>query len=144
MTLARVSRTDRPVLVDPFRIFDDAFPEFWGRRPEASRGWNPPVDVVEDENLLTFVAELPGFDKEEVSISVDNNTLTISGERNLTGDREGYHRVERMYGKFERSFTLPSTVDTAKISASLKNGLLTLTLPKKEEAKPRQIEVKVK
>ncbi len=145
MALTRVSPyPNRSVFVDPFRLFDEALPDLWGRRPEASRGWNPPVDVTEDEGALTFVTELPGFEKDQISISVDNNTLTISGERTLKGEREDYHRLERTYGKFERSFTLPATVDTAKIAAKLKNGLLTLTIPKKEEAKPRQIEVKVR
>ncbi|MEE8584802.1 MAG: Hsp20/alpha crystallin family protein, partial [Acidobacteriota bacterium] len=101
------------------------------------------VDVIEDEGFLTFVTELPGLEKDQISISVDNNTLTFSGQRSLAGKREDYHRLERSHGKFERSFSLPNTVESGKIAASLKNGVLTLTLPKKEEAKPRQIEVQV-
>ena len=144
MALTRVTNyPNRSIFVDPFQLFDDAFPQFWGRRPKASQGWNPPVDVTEDESFLTFVTELPGLEKDQLSISVDNNTLTISGQRSLAGKREDYHRLERSYGKFERSFSLPTTVESGKIAASLKSGVLTLTLPKKEEAKPRQIEVQV-
>lgn len=122
---------------DPmFRFFEEP-----GRHLET-RSWTPAVDIYEAGGEIVFNMELPGFEKNELDINVENNRLTVSGER-VFKEQEGkdFHRVERWYGKFQRSFQLPSTVDVDNISANLKNGLLTLTIPKREEAKPRQIKV---
>jgi len=125
-------------MFDRFRggMIDDA---------EAS-GWSPAVDVVEKEGEFIVKAELPGIDRKDVKITVQNNVLTISGEKRYSGEKEGqnYHRVERTYGSFRRSFTLPSTIASDRIEALYADGVLTLSLPKIEEAKPREIEVKVK
>lgn len=126
------------------RLFDSALSR---RFEEADQDlvrarWIPPVDLYEMEGALVFTAELPGFKKEQVQITVDEGRLVISGERKFEEfkDRKT-HQVERAYGTFYRSFVLPTTVNTEKISAGLKDGILTVTLPKKEEAKPRQIQV---
>ena len=108
-----------------------------------SSDWAPSVDIIEGENELTIKAELPGVEARDIGVTVDNNVLTIKGERHLEKDvkKENYHRMERAYGKFSRSFSLPSTVDLANIRADNKNGLLTLVLPKKSAAKPRTVEI---
>ena len=105
--------------------------------------WVPPVDVQETENAFIFTAELPGMRKEDVSITLEENLLTLSGERNLKEKEEGenFHRIERTYGSFSRSFSLPSQVDSSKVEASFKDGLLTVEIAKAEQAKPRKIEI---
>lgn len=147
MTLMKIRR-QVPQTASPYTLFDRFFNDLEpGRyRPEASRGWLPAVDIHEDSEGLTFTAEVPGFSKEGLNISVEDGTLTISGERDRQDEEEGrqFHRVERSYGRFERSFSLPANVDPANISASLKNGLLTIAIPKRDEAKPRQIAVDVR
>ncbi len=107
--------------------------------------WAPLVDIYEREGNIELKAELPGVDSKDVDVRVENNVLTLRGERRIDKEvkRESYHRVERAYGSFSRSFTLPSMVDTERIKAEFKEGVLHLTLPKKEEAKPRQISIKV-
>lgn len=111
--------------------------------------WSPRVDISENENNFFIHAELPGMNKDDISVNIDNGVLTIEGEReHKTEDKEDkngrkFHRVERSYGKFQRSFRLPNTVEQSKIEASFNDGVLDLTIPKAEEAKPKQIEVKV-
>ena len=103
----------------------------------------PAVTVYETKDEYVFQAELPGWTRDEVSINFENQTLTLSGKRDLqNGDGRQYHRVEGFYGQFSRSFIVPGIVDTTRVTAEMKDGLLTLHLPKREEAKPRQIEVK--
>jgi len=120
------------------RFFEDTNTGLMGRTG------SPSVDVSETENEIVFTAEFPGFEKDEIDISVNDGRLTISGERPFTQEKETkHHRVERWYGNFNRSFLLPKSADPEKISANLKNGVLTVTMPKKEEAKPRQIPVSV-
>lgn len=111
----------------------------------TSTAWMPPVDVYETENEIVLKAELPEIDEKNVKIGVENNTLTISGERNLSTEtkEDNYRRIERSYGSFTRSFTLSSSVDTAKISAKYKDGILKVVLPKREEAKPRQVKIAI-
>ena len=106
--------------------------------------WIPAVDVQETDNSFVFTAELPGLGKEDVDITLEENLLTLSGERQLSETEEGetFHRVERSYGKFSRSFTLPSQVDNSQVAASFKDGLLTIEVPKSEQAQPRKIEIK--
>jgi HSP20 family protein len=103
--------------------------------------WHPPVDVREDAERITLVADLPGLEQSDVAISIEQNVLTLRGERRRDGDASG-HR-ERIHGLFSRAFTLPPTVDLEHVSADMKAGVLTVTLPKKPEAKPRQIQINV-
>jgi HSP20 family protein len=144
------------VRLDPFRemaalqdrvnrIFADAY-----RRDNddlMTRGaWAPPVDIYDSGNHeLVIKAELPDVNREDITLRVENNTLTISGQKKMDSELkdEQYHRVERAYGNFSRSFTLPQTVDTNAIGAEYKNGVLIVRLPLREEAKPKQIQVKV-
>lgn len=112
---------------------------------ELMRGaWNPSVDIFENKDQLVLEAELPGMNPEDVNISIENNILTIHGERKFEKKDEGdnFHRVERSYGSFTRSFTLPPTVSSENANAEFENGILRLTLAKREEAKPRRIEIK--
>ena len=103
----------------------------------------PAVTVYETADEYVFEAELPGWTRDQVSINFENQTLTLSGSRELqNGDGRQYHRVEGLYGRFTRSFTVPGTVDAARVEAEMRDGVLTIHLPKREEAKPRQIEVK--
>ena len=127
------------------RIFADAY-----RRDNddlMTRGaWVPPVDIYDSGNHeLVIKAELPDVNREDITLRVENNTLTISGQKKMDSELkdEQYHRVERAYGNFSRSFTLPQTVDTNAIGAEYRNGVLIVRLPLREEAKPKQIQVKV-
>ena len=111
-----------------------------------AQGWVPPVDIFETEqHEVVLKAELPDMKREDIHLTFENGVLTIRGERKFGEEvrRENYHRVERHHGTFSRSFTLPNTVDSARISASYKDGLLTVRLPQREEAKPKQIAVDV-
>jgi HSP20 family protein len=107
--------------------------------------WSPAVDIREREDAYLVELELPGLTKDDVKITMENNILTIQGEKKHEKEekRGDYHRTERVYGSFQRSFTLPSSVKNDKIEAQYKNGILTVSLPKVEEAKPKAIEVKV-
>ena len=109
------------------------------------RPWVPPVDIKETENELIFKADIPDVDMKDIQVSMENGTLTIRGERKFESQKDdgGWHRVERSYGTFERMFTVPETVDPEAVKAEYKNGTLTITLAKKELAKPRQIKVQV-
>lgn len=118
-----------------------------GDKEEAMKlaEWAPLVDITEDEKEFVVKAELPEIKKEEVKVTVEEGVLSISGERKLEKEEKGkkYHRIERAYGSFERTFTLPEGADGAKISAEFKDGVLTVRLPKTEKAKPKAVEVKV-
>lgn len=108
--------------------------------------WTPSVDIFEtDDHALVIKAELPDVSREDIDLRVENNTLTITGQKKMDADvkEEKYHRIERVYGSFSRTFTLPPTVDAGRINAEFKNGVLAVTLPLREEAKPRQIQVAV-
>jgi len=110
----------------------------------ASRPWTPAVDILETENDLLLTMDVPGISMSDVEIRLENNNLNIQGQRKFEQvNGKGYHRIERSYGSFARSFTLPNTVDTERVRADYKNGVLTITLPKKEVAKPRTIRVEV-
>lgn len=108
--------------------------------------WTPAVDVFEDKDAVKIVAELPGVKAEDVKISLESQTLTLRGEKRQVAEEktERVHRYERTYGAFERTFALPGTVDADRIEASYADGLLTVTLPKVERARPRQIEIRTK
>jgi HSP20 family protein len=131
------------------RIFDDAFrgtSRTAGEDDWALGGaWAPAVDIFEKDGSIVLKAELPGVDPKDVDVRVENNVLTLRGERKFESEakREQYHRVERAYGSFSRSFTLPNVVDTEHIKAEYKDGVLRVNLPQKEEAKPKQISIAV-
>ena len=126
-------------------LLDDAF-SGWPGNGVATSAWVPAVDVFEDKESLKIVAELPGLKPEDVKITMENNTLTLRGEKKQIAEEknERVHRYERSYGSFERSFALPNTVDAEKVAAAFENGVLTVTLPKAEKAKPREIAVAAK
>ncbi len=127
------------------RVFGDAYGR--GDKGLTTPGaWVPPVDIYHNgDHEVVLKAELPDMTREDIEITVDNGTLTIKGEKKLSSDvkEEQFHRIERRYGTFSRSFSLPQTVDTAKVAAEYRNGVLTVRLPLREEAKPRQIKVDV-
>ena len=129
------------------RLFRDAFssvlPVREGEFP--TRAWAPAVDICENENNIVLKAELPGVDPKDVEVRVEDNTLYLKGERKFEKDtkEENYHRIERSYGSFARSFALPNSIDAEKVAAEYKDGLLTLTLPKREETKPKTIKINV-
>jgi HSP20 family protein len=124
------------------RLFEDAFTRLVNE-PRANRPWSPAVDIYETENELVLKADLPEVDLKDIDVRVENSTLSISGERKFDEKQaeNGYHRIERSYGSFVRSFAVPNAFDTEKIAASFKNGVLSVTLPKKEQAKPRQVKI---
>jgi HSP20 family protein len=122
------------------RMFEAA----WQGEPFSQGGWIPPVDIVETAEKDVIVrAEVPDMKREDIKVTFENNVLTIEGERKLEKTTEGdtYHRVERGYGSFRRSFSLPATVDAARIEADYKDGVLTVRLPRREESRPRQISI---
>ena len=127
------------------RMFEDAFSRLLSE-PRTGRPWSPAVDIFETENSLVLKADIPDVPLRDIEVRVENDTLTVKGERKFEHDEKskGYHRIERSYGNFVRSFVLPETVDNEKVGAEYKNGVLTITLPKKEAAKPRQVKVEVK
>lgn len=127
------------------RVFEDAFTRLLSE-PASNRPWTPAVDIYETDNELVFKADLPEVELKDIDVRVENQTLTIAGERKFEQKKEtnGFHRIERSYGNFVRSFAVPNSFDTDHINAEFHNGVLTVTLPKKEAAKPRQIKVEVK
>ncbi len=132
---------------DPFqhlRLFEDAVTRMMSE-PRTARPWSPAVDIFETENELVLKADLPAIKPEEIDIQVENQTLTLRGNRKFEQqtDKGGYHRIERSFGSFVRTFTVPNTVETQKVSADYNHGVLTVTLPKTEAAKPRQVKVAV-
>lgn len=141
---------------DPFRnlqqrfnrLFGEAFAPLaaWPEENWSLTTWTPACDIYETENEVVIKAELPEVKKEDVQVTFENNILTIRGERKFAEEtkKENYHRVERSYGEFIRSFTLPNFVDTNKINAEFKDGLLRVTMAKREEAKPKQVDIKIK
>jgi HSP20 family protein len=142
---------------DPFREFaqlqdriNRVFSDSYGRGTDegllTSGAWVPPVDIFQNgDHEVVLKAELPDMTREAIDITVDNGTLTIRGEKRLSEDvkEEQFHRIERRYGTFSRSFSLPQSVDAGRVSAEYKNGVLTVRLPMREEAKPRQVKVDV-
>ena len=122
---------------------NEMFSSFMGGAGLA-RNWVPPVDIYETDNHEVVIkAELPEMKREDISVTFENNVLTLKGERKFETEvpRDRFQRFERFYGSFSRSFTLPATVDAAKISAAYKDGVLTVRLPQREEAKPKQIAI---
>jgi len=128
------------------RMFNNFFRGDARDEDSALSSWTPAVDISEHDSEFVVKVEVPGVNKDDVKITLESNILTIRGEKKHEKEtkEENYHRVERSYGSFQRSFTLPTTVKSDKIDAVYKDGILTVSLPKAEEAKPKQIEVKVK
>lgn len=126
------------------RVFEDVMNRMFNE-PAGIRPWTPPVDIVENENELVLTADVPGVKMDDIDIKLEDGTLTISGNREFVCEKKegGYHRMERAYGKFQRAFSLPESVDAEKVAAAYDNGVLRVTLPKKEIAKPRSIKVSV-
>jgi HSP20 family protein len=140
---------------DPFREMEEMFERFsrplgWRHRggQELMTGgdWVPRVDIAETDKEFIIKADLPEIKKEEVSVTVDKGVLTLRGERKQEKEEKDkkFHRIERLYGSFTRSFTLPANVDETKVDAAFKDGILQLTIPKTKETKPKEIEVKIK
>jgi len=132
------------------RAFDRLFNQFFTPGPLSEReedvsetSWSPAVDVKESDEGLTVFVELPGVEKKDIDISLEDNVLTVTGKRVFSRDekKESYHRIERAYGKFYRSFRLPTNVQGDKVAANYKDGVLSLEIPKAEEARPRQIKI---
>jgi HSP20 family protein len=127
------------------RLFEDAFTRLLSE-PRTGRPWSPAVDIFETEDELVLKADVPEVELNDIDVRVENQTLTLSGERKFEKDetRKGYHRIERGYGQFTRNFSVPTTVDTEGVVADYRNGVLTVKLPKKAAAKPRQVKIEVK
>ena len=140
--------SNRGLLLSP--SLDDFVDKFFTRWPSFERDteytWSPRVDVHETDKDILIDVEVPGLEKKDIKVEVKNNNLTISGESKSEKKTEKAqcHRVERLYGKFERTFGLPDTVQTGKVTAAYKNGILTLTLPKTEKAIPKEVQIEVK
>jgi HSP20 family protein len=129
---------------EPFsREIDRVFDAFFGQNEQSARRWVPPVDLVEAEDHFVLKADLPGLSEEDVSIEVQDGSLTISGERKAEHEERarGWYRIERAFGSFNRSLTLPDGVDADRIEASFSHGVLEVRIPKPEERKPRRIEI---
>ena len=122
-------------------LFESPFWSGLDRHSQLSAGWTPALDLYQGNDNIIAVVELPGMRKEEIEISLQDGTLSISGERKGETAKEDAARTERFSGKFRRTVTLPTQVDVSKINASYKDGILTVTLPKAEEAKPKQIKI---
>ncbi len=127
------------------RLFSESFSPVFSQEPLAAGSFVPPVDVYEDEQGIRLKMEVPGIEEKDIDVRLENNLLTVTGERKLEGEtkEENYHRIERRYGSFTRSFTLPNTVNTEDVKASYAKGVLTIHLGKRAEARPKQIKVNV-
>jgi HSP20 family protein len=128
---------------------DKVFEDFFGKWPTSLRGRNggcvPVVDISETDNQFAVRAEIPGVTEKDVNVSITDNVLTLKGEkkRETEEKRKNYHRVERSYGSFQRSFTLPKNLQTEKTTATFKNGILTVSIPKSEAVKPKEVQISV-
>jgi len=125
------------------RMFDDAGRTWRTDEPAATTTWSPAVDIFETEGEIVVKAELPGMERKDIALNLENNVLTVRGERRFVKETkdDNYHRIERSYGTFSRSFSIPATVDEEKIRADYRDGVLKIVLPKKEQAKPKQIRI---
>jgi HSP20 family protein len=127
------------------RLFREPYSPEVPEEALTTTSFAPPVDIYEDEHTITLKLEVPGIDEKDIDVQIENNTLTVHGERKIKKEEkeENYRRVERQYGSFTRSFTLPSSVDLGQVSARYDQGVLNISLAKKAEAKPKQIKVNV-
>ena len=134
---------------DPFRDFNTFterfgnFPNRYFNAPVSTTAWNPSVDIFENDNEVVVKAELPGMEAKDIDVKLENNVLTLRGERHFEKEakEENYHRIEREYGSFSRAFSLPVSVNAEKVTAEYKDGVLKIVLPKKEEIKPKPIKI---
>ena len=126
------------------RLFERFWREAWGITGGERLGWGPNINLAETDDAVTVEAELPGLEPKDIEVRLSGNVLTISGQKKQEHEdrRRNYHYVERRFGRFQRSVRLPSSVDPDKIDAKFKNGVLTITMPKRPEAKPKRIEVR--
>jgi HSP20 family protein len=127
------------------RLFREAYSSEGPEEALTTTSFAPPVDIYEDEHIITLKMEVPGIDEKDIDVRIENNTLTVHGERKIEKEEkeENFRRIERQYGSFTRSFTLPSSVDSGQVSAHYDRGVLKINLAKKAEAKPKQIKVNV-
>jgi HSP20 family protein len=125
------------------RLFEDAGSNWRGDEASATTSWSPAVDIFETEAEIVVKAELPGMDRKDITLNLEKNVLTLKGERRFQKEtkEDNYHRIERSYGGFSRSFSIPATVDDERINAEYKDGVLKIVLPKKEQVKPKQIRI---
>ena len=136
-------------MADLCRMTDQAFGDFFGRTPFGMASmeglWTPLVDVYETKDGIRLMVELPGVKQEDIEVSIEADNLTLKGERKRETEvkENQYHRIERSYGKFQRSILLPEAVDASRVKATYRDGVLEIQLPKKEEAKPKEIKVEV-
>ncbi len=150
MTRSLIRWNPKDMINSPMsRLFDTAFNEFLS--PTSALGgdrnlesWAPAVDISEDDEAIRFFVEMPGLTKKDVEITLEDRTLTLRGERKFERDEEHvqYHRIERAHGVFSRTFQLPTNVNPSEADASVENGVLTVTVPKSAEAKPKRIEIR--
>jgi HSP20 family protein len=125
------------------RLFEDAGRGWRSDEPSSTTSWSPAVDIYETENEIIVQAELPGVERKDITLQLENNVLTLKGERRFEREtrEENYHRIERSYGAFSRAFSVPAGVDEEKIRADCKDGILKIALPKKEQVRPKQIKI---
>jgi HSP20 family protein len=125
------------------RMFEDTGRGWRSDEPSSTTTWSPAVDIYETEGEILVQAELPGVDRKDITLHLEKNVLTLKGERRFEKEtkQENYHRIERAYGGFSRSFSIPATVEEDKIRAEYKDGILKIALPKKEQVKPKQIQI---
>ena len=145
--MSLISRRQLPGFEDvpsTLNLLDQMLDRFTSQ-PAGSRPWGPAVDIVENDKELLLAADLPGVKLEDVEVRIEDGTLTLSGSRKFENEdsKNGYHRIERSYGEFHRAFALPDSVDATKVQAALDNGVLKVTLPKKETARPRTVKVEI-
>lgn len=144
LTIARPRRSISPVFDEMDRMLGRIWRDGFSGGDD-SKNWYPPVDIVEHKDAIVVKAEVPGLEKDNFKVAVEDGVLTISGEKKVEHEEKdsenNYHRMERTYGCFNRSFSLPSGVDAKNVRAKYRNGVLEVTLPKSDESKPREIEV---
>jgi HSP20 family protein len=143
MKLIRWDRLPELVAMN-YRLNRDLNEPYTARTEDAFGAWAPPVDIFEKNDHLVIRAEIPGLQKEDMDVRIENGVLTLHGERKQDAEirEDTAHRVERVYGVFRRSFTMPTTVDAAKVAATYKDGILEVSIPKAETAKPKQVVIK--
>jgi len=125
------------------RLFEDANRNWKSDEPASTTTWSPAVDIFETESEIVVKAEVPGMERKDITLNLENNVLTLKGERRFLKEakEENYHRIERSYGGFSRAFSIPATVDEEKIRADYQDGVLKIVLPKKEQLRPKQIKI---
>ena len=145
MTLVKWTPRPRSLFDDMDNMISDVFEKDWNFPVQSKSNWSPAVDVNESDSSFMLTADIPGLTKKEVNVNISNNVLSISGERQFENDKENgnYHYRERGFGSFNRTFNLPETVKEDNISASFKNGLLSITIPKHEVELPKEREIKI-